>query len=279
MNKPGIYLDIKDKDYFGVDAHSQSSLKPILVSPAEYKWRLQHAIKVSDAMIWGTALDACMSAKTTEAISQPPFAIVPQECSDKRRKPYKEWIKKQEDDTIILSHDDAEAVKSAYEALWMHESEGRDGGSQKIIKASDLLFGKKAMRQVAIIWEDEIGLCKAKLDCYNPEYGIIDLKTTHKPLSGASKSIAAYGYHIQAAWYLRGWRKLTGQELDYWFVWVKSTPVHQVEVGRLDDRSIEIGRRQIKTIIETYKRCDEMGHWSATTGKIHTYSLPGYYKE
>ena len=273
MSKTGIFLDVPDAEYFAIDAHSQSSLKPLLVSPAEYKWRLQYGIKVSDAMRWGKALDACMSNNTTDVLNKPPFLIIPKDYADKRLKPYKEWIKKQEitDDTIILSHDDAEAVNSAYEALWLHSSED--------LKASSMLFAEKAIRQAVIIWEDEIGLCKAKLDCYNPDYGLIDLKTTHKPLDNAGKSIATYGYHIQAAWYLRGWHILTGQSLPWWFVWVKSTPVHQVEIGMLDKKSIAVGNKQIEKIIVSWRRCNETGHWPSTTGKVHTYSLPGYYKE
>lgn len=90
------------------------------------------------------------------------------------------------------------------------------------------------------------------------------------------RSVAKYGYHQQAAWYLDG---LAANGIDgarFLFVAAEKTPPHPVSVIELDDEAITEGRRLNRLAIDTYARCTETGVWPAYGDDITLISLPAW---
>jgi len=92
-----------------------------------------------------------------------------------------------------------------------------------------LLSHQKAQRELSLFRFDEIAECwfKARIDyCPAQANYLLDVKTTAFPLPQFPREAIKRGYHIQAAWYLDLWHRLTGEWRNRWqFVVVtKSAP-------------------------------------------------------
>ena len=93
---------------------------------------------------------------------------------------------------------------------------------------------------------------------------------------GFSRSIANFGYEIQAAFYVDGIRAVTGMELPFLFVAVEKEAPHAVAVYRADPEVIEVGRKKYRAALQLLKWCQESGSWPAYQpgGEIELISLP-----
>ena len=106
--------------------------------------------------------------------------------------------------------------------------------------------------------------CRAKADWLRTD-GIVDLKTAESAAPEAlSKSAHSYGYTIQAAFYLRGFRLLNlDARRDPYFVHVsvEKEPPHLVHVHQLTERAITYGDRLVSQALEIYRDCTASGNW------------------
>lgn len=101
--------------------------------------------------------------------------------------------------------------------------------------------------------------CKCRPDYFlemNNQKIIIDLKTTK--FGGASpdnfiKSIASFGYYIQAAFYLE---LLKADE--FIFVAIETEPPYMMGIYELDNISLEFGLNEVKRGLEIYKNIDKI---------------------
>ena len=103
----------------------------------------------------------------------------------------------------------------------------------------------------------------------------VDYKTTisAKP-DEFVRSVARYGYHQQAAWYLDGLAANGLTDARFLFVAAEKTPPHPVSVIELDDEAIAEGRRLNRIAVDTYARCMDTGVWPAYGDDITLISLP-----
>lgn len=103
----------------------------------------------------------------------------------------------------------------------------------------------------------------------------VDLKTT---LSADPKefarSVAKFGYHMQAAWYLDGLAAYGVEDARFLFVCVEKTAPYPVSVIELDADAIAEGRRRNRAAIDLYDRCVKTDSWPAYGSLIHSISLP-----
>lgn len=115
-----------------------------------------------------------------------------------------------------------------------------------------------------LIWRDEATgvLCRAKADWLRPD-GIVDVKTCESATEEAlSKALLNYGYAIQAAFYLRGFRALhPGVTPFFTFIAVEKDPPHLVHVTQVGERSLAWGDRKVSEALEIYQACTEFGRW------------------
>lgn len=105
---------------------------------------------------------------------------------------------------------------------------------------------------------------------------VVDYKTTTAgDLDHVSRSIHAYGYHQQAAWYLAGVRAL-GIAVDPAFVFVfqEKTPPHLVATVQLDPIAERIGAQLNRRAIDLYHQCTTTGHWPGYPDDVQLVTLP-----
>lgn len=102
-----------------------------------------------------------------------------------------------------------------------------------------------------------------------------DLKTTiSADPQDFSRSVAKFGYNMQAAWYLAGLAAHGIDDARFLFVCVEKTPPYPVAVIELDAEAIAQGRIDMRRAIDLYKRCLDTDTWPAYGDGIHTICLP-----
>lgn len=151
--------------------------------------------------------------------------------------------------------------------------------------AGPLLAGGTGLAEQSLFWVDEpTGVwCRARLDWLKPAPAggrviVADLKTTTAAdTASIEKSIANFGYHQQAAFYLQGVQAL-GIHPDPAFVLIfveKSAP-HLVHVVQLDAYTLRLGELKNRRALATYARCQGEGAWPGYPTDITTVSLPAW---
>lgn len=96
-----------------------------------------------------------------------------------------------------------------------------------------------------------------------------------------ARAAAAYGYHMQAAWYTDAVLALDlADDVTFVFVVQEKTPPYLVEVVELDAVALRIGRKRNREAIDIYKECVRTNHWPSYTpdDEIAYVSLPGWYE-
>jgi hypothetical protein len=103
--------------------------------------------------------------------------------------------------------------------------------------------------------------CKARLDAVGP-LGIVDLKTARDGSPSAfGREVLRLEYHVQAAWYVDGYRAQTGRELPWSWVVVESTPPHVVQVYQADQDVLELGRERYRELLDLLHACSRDNNW------------------
>jgi hypothetical protein len=135
--------------------------------------------------------------------------------------------------------------------------------------------------EVSYFWREPVVLadgtvhmitCKARADWghrqANPTTGrhhaiLMDLKTTTDASPKAfARSCATYGYHLQAAHYMRGWRAATGEDvLGFVFAVVESEPPYAAAAYMLDEDSIALGEAKCEALRQVAATCERNHHW------------------
>lgn len=167
----------------------------------------------------------------------------------------------------IVSAEDAAIVESIAAAVRGHRGAGA------------LLKG--AATEVSLEWRDDAtGMrCKGRMDAVaKHDDVIIDVKTCQDASPASfTRSIANFGYHIQAAHYIDGYEAATGvRPRAYIWIAVESSAPHGVAVYAADLGMLEIGAEKRAMALEIIAECTESGHWPGYPAEIQTISLPGW---
>jgi hypothetical protein len=140
-----------------------------------------------------------------------------------------------------------------------------------------VLFADVTAHEQVLVWRDEeTGVMRrAMLDCRRGRV-VVDYKTSTCAAPDAfAKSVAAYGYHQQDAYYRDG---VTALGLDddpaFLFVVQEKDPPYLVAVYDLDDEALRIGRERNRLALQRYRDCVESGLWPGYSADIETIALP-----
>ena len=110
----------------------------------------------------------------------------------------------------------------------------------------------------------------------------VDLKTVDGPVdpSAWSRTLAKWGYHRQAAFYLDVLAG-AGQKADrFIFVAVSKDPPHEIGIYLLPEEDVEQGRRENRVDLEWLAECRRTGAWKHEwQGKILTVGVPRWAKD
>lgn len=167
---------------------------------------------------------------------------------------------------IVLKKDELDQIREVQKSVLAHKT------------AAKLL--ENAHNELSFFARDvELGIdLKCRPDVLREGHIIVDLKTTtDASLKGFQRSIASFGYHQQAAFYLDVMSMVTGANYDkFVIIAVEKEAPHAVAVYALDDATIEAGRFINRKGLELYSRCLETGIWPAYSGEIVPMNLPSY---
>jgi hypothetical protein len=135
-------------------------------------------------------------------------------------------------------------------------------------------------REYSAIWDDpETGVrCQARFDDIARGIGAItDLKTT----TDASpyrfpRTVFDYGYHLQAAHYLRGAKALGIEADSFGIVAVEKEPPYAVAIYQLNAAAIYDGERELRPLLARWAECDAAGAWPGYAEDVVVIDLPAW---
>jgi len=258
---PGVYGDVPFDTYKRWNAMSKSMTGPALRSGRHLEAYI-NAERASAAMRLGSLVDAmALEPVTVDGL----FAVQPDtyvKDTWKGRAPNKELVREEKpwnmnsntckaimaelevSGKTVVSRDDWDFAVACRVALETHPL------ADEAIKGGE--------KQVSLVWADpDTGvLCKGRPDLIHGDY-IYDLKTTMDASPEAfARTMANFGYHIQAGIYTEAYRALTGRRMDFRFIVVetgqRADMEPQVAVYEMlhDDESMVAGRLQFKRAVQ-----------------------------
>lgn len=165
--------------------------------------------------------------------------------------------------------------------------EWRDGvlaEGRRIVKPDDLSRGLEAVKklsstpasarllegsqyQVGLVFTSEHGIpAKGLVDCLPVgEDCIVDLKTTGANLhddSELERTVGKFRYHVQAAFYLYLWSKLSDERRREWkIIWQSSVPPFEVRVDKLDNLMLDAGQEFVRYHVPRIVRDIKTDSW------------------
>jgi len=235
---PKIINKMSDKEYFAVDALSNSDFRLLKESVLHYENKELFKLE-STSLTLGSAVHKLVLEPET---FNDDFIIEDFEGADlnKNTKLYKEaktkWLDSVGDREVLSKDLFEQVVKMARNV--------------KAI-AGGLLQGGLAER--AFFSEFDNVPVKCKADYYIESAGVvIDLKTT-KSIKDFKKSILEYGYGTQSAFYTDVISSLGYRAERFVFILVETTKPYMVSVQEMEFVGIEEGRAIYSELLETWK--------------------------
>jgi exodeoxyribonuclease VIII len=244
----GIYQGIPSTDYHALtDYVSNSYLSRLDKCPKAAKVPM----KETDALVHGGALHSLllegMDAFNKEYLV-PPYKL------DLRKNADKEFAA---DVTAagltLISEDVFGRMKNVVEAVYSHPT------------ASVLM--REGLSEQTVFWTDpETGLpCKCRPDRIpkGDKGVIIDFKKARDAgYEAFTNACARYKYYIQSALYLDGYNVASGKKADaFVFIVAELEEPFRVEVYSMSDDFVEVGRQEVKRLLQIEKVCREGGYW------------------
>lgn len=104
--------------------------------------------------------------------------------------------------------------------------------------------------------------CKGRIDFEAELPAIVDLKTTRDASpEGFSREAWNYRYHTQAAYYVDGYEAITSNRLPYIIVAVESAAPYVVQVYRVPDAILDLGREEYRDLLDRLNFCLSNSKW------------------
>lgn len=94
--------------------------------------------------------------------------------------------------------------------------------------------------------------CHIRIDCFNPKYGIIDLKKT-RSASGFLRDADKFGYWIQAGFYTKIFEIASGEKLPFFWVVVEDVEPFELVKYELDRSHLEYAQRLVESAVLEFK--------------------------
>ena len=256
-------------EYFAMDAVNQSLLKQVLRSPAHAAEYIKGDKAPTAAMQFGTAVHASLLNPDN---FDNEVAILPEEINRRTKEgkeQYAKFLARADGKVIINREQSVDCIRIGFEIA-------RSDTASRLINSCN--------HEMSYTWVDELTkmACKARLDvvCGSSKH-VVDLKTTvNASPQDFGRSVYKFGYHIQAAWYLRaasgfatgskaynsGWR--------FHIVAVESSAPYGVACYKLDHRAIIEGDKMADRALKAWAECKLLGEFCGYPDEVTSLSLP-----
>ena len=258
----GIRLGVPEVEYHQHPAFSQSQAKVLLDSPAKYHYRLTHPEPPRDVFDFGHAVHAKVLGVGLD------FLTI--EADDWRSKAARDARDAARADGMVpmLAKDLARADVMA-EAVLAHT------GARAILETEGDV-------EASMFWTDaDTGVhCRGRIDkLAATAAGLVnvDLKTTaDASMRGFAKSAANFGYHLQAAAYEDGLRRLTGEDCPTVLIAVEKEPPHLVALYEFPADEIARGLDKWRDALDALVKYRAGDYWPGYPDSIQPLYLPSW---
>lgn len=262
-----LHLDMPAEQYHGIDCASRSDLFPLTQGQtlAHVRESMNTPNVATPAMQIGTALH-------TYTLEPENFDNEIVEALDLPRrsnadKATHEQFAEQHAGKVILKPSDMQLVQSMGASINAHDAAHR-------------LLTLDSVREASTLWtETKVNdlRCKARPDIIIESglHTLVDVKTTQDASpQGFAKSISNFGYHFQAAWYLRGCNALNIDVTNFIFICVEKAPPHCVAVYSLAVEVIARAHELLADPVERMAQAYASNKWAGYSQHIEDIALP-----
>ncbi len=280
--EPGVY-QLPDKQYFALDAVSNSDLKQMARSPAHYRAYKDDPDRQKDspAMLSGRVLHCAIlepeEFHNRHIIIPPDAPKKPTKAQINAPKPTPKaaasieyWNKFEGSEKDILTTAQADNFLHIAETVRHHP------------ELKNYLHGGMAERVVIARDPDTGVLCRCKTD-YAVKIAdkrvILDLKSAEDARQAAfGKAAFNYGYFTQAAYYTDIW-KWAGYPIDLWlFPVFEKEPPYAVKLYEILPEDMDRGREEYRKSLNTFAECQKSNEWPAYDTDISVLRYPAWAK-
>lgn len=251
-------------EYRAIDALNHSKLSLMRLCPQKFKFWATNERDDTDALRVGRAIH---TAVLQPELFNKEFLCLPDidRRTTKGREEYATICCNNPDKTILKRDEFNRAMEIATEVR-----------SNKHVM--NLLDGCHV--ELTVEWQDAAtGVkCKARLDGYNEELGVVlDLKTTiDASPTGFPRKLYSYGYNRQAAWYLESLKAHNEAASHFVFIAVEKEPPYSLGIYRLSNEAIKLSKSENDALLRKYVECMRTNSWPGYTDGVQDISIPQY---
>lgn len=252
----GVHEGINEETYFGLPYLSQSSMKSLLDCPARFRYEQDNRTVSSDAQDLGSTVHAILLG------SGAPLTVI--DAPDWRTKAARE------------ARDEVRA--SGGIALLEKDYQRADAVAAAALENPEIaaLLGGEGHSELTMRWDKQVHgttvPIRGRIDrlAASPNGNVIvDVKAMRSASPDQfARAAFNYGYALQQAVYLDGWRILTGDEADFVFVVIETEAPYLSAVYRLDEVAVEYGAQQMDRALNLFVECSAVDAWPGYPGGL-----------
>lgn len=141
------------------------------------------------------------------------------------------------------------------------------------------LLAAKGKAEQTLIWQEDGVTCRALVDWLHDDYRAIDdLKTTSASANPErwTRTMFSIGSDIQAAWYVRGLRAVTGQDAELRYIVQETSPPYALSVVGIGPDVLALAEAKVEHAITTWRKCMETREWPGYPTQIAYAELPAW---
>lgn len=270
-----IIFDMSAADYHGntfanEPAISNSIIKTLLTQSPLHAWEKHPALNLdyrpeepSAAFDLGTAVHSLFLENDTTGIVMLDFPDYRTKAAQEAR----DYARSLGQIPMLQKHwDEASAVVEAIRA-----------GVSGIFADPRLFVGGRS--EVTLVWEEDGLVCKARPDFLHDDHSAIDDLKTSKRSSAPERvtgRVFGMGYDIQAAWYARGLRAITGRECEFRFAFVEAWPPCAVSAYALSPAALTLANQKIDFALGLWRDCLKSNRWPGYPARLMHIEPPTY---
>jgi len=259
-------LSIPNEEYHARPGVSASMLKSMASGwrtfQAEYITKTAPR-KESAAMALGTAVHAAL---LEPGLFLSEYVAIPNECSDRRTKAYKEWLANNHGKKVLTPSE-----WQTIETIAM---------STAIDQIADKLLTTTGDTEGVYEWNEgpRETLCRMRFDKFAEPF-IIDVKTTDDARPEAfAATVAKYRYDLQAAHYLTGLEGFTRSDLRFVFIAVETSSPYRCRCYELSESDLAAAHGQRRSLLAEYEERLAKNDWSEPgESELRTVFLPNWF--
>ncbi len=130
-----------------------------------------------------------------------------------------------------------------------------------------------------LVWQEDGAWCRARLDWLHADQKTIDdYKTTSASANPDvwTRTLFGIGADVQAAFYRRGLKVVTGQDAQFRFVVQESSPPYALSVIGLAPDALALAERKVQYALTLWRHCVELGEWPGYPRQICWATAPAW---